>query len=333
VRFALVCGTTETATIDGISAAGADPDAMRYTPAADAELVTYGTTVVTPGVPVSPTGCPTPALVTRAVRELVGFDPLVVDAGLSVETGAPTLSVGAAPGGDLRAPEPIPDAPGIVERAREYGRALPTDHLVVGECIPGGTTTALGVLTALGVADSVSSSFPENPIPLKREVVEAGLEASDVAPGALAGQPVEALSTMGDPVLAAVLGLTEGALASGATVTLAGGTQMLAAAALVRHGGYDGDLTVATTPFVAADDSAGVRETAAAVDVDLVVTDPGFGATDHVATERYRHGEAKEGAGMGGALAVADRAGVPMRAVRERLVERYEDLLGVDDAT
>ncbi|MFC7228051.1 TIGR00303 family protein [Salinirubellus salinus] len=330
-RFALVVGTTETATIDGISAAGAAPEVMRYTPVADAELLYYGRPTRSPAVPVSPTGCPTPALVTRAVRELVGFDPLVVEAGLAESTGAPTLSVGPTPGRDVRDPEAVPDAPAIVERAREVGRSLHDAELVVGESVPGGTTTALGVFEALGVADSVSSSLPENPLSLKRRVVEESLAASGAEAGSLAGRPVEAVRATGDPVLAAVFGLAEGALATDTAVTLAGGTQMLAVAALLRHGGYGGDLTVATTPFVAADDSAATRETAAALDVDLVVTDPGFESSDHVAAERFLHGEAKEGAGMGGALALADREGVPMAAVRDRLFERYDALLGGED--
>ena len=328
MRFALVVGTTETAAIDGISAAGADPEAMRYTPAADAELLCHGRPTTTPAVPVSPTGCPTPALVTRAVRELVGFDPLVVESGLAAPTGAPTRSLGARPGRDVRESEAVPDAAGIVERAREFGRSLPDEHLYLGESIPGGTTTALGVLLALGVADSVSSSFPENPLSLKREVVAESLAASGTEPDGLSGRPVEALAATGDPVLAAAFGLAAGALATGTEVTLAGGTQLLAVAALLRHGGYDGPLTVATTPFVADDDSAGTRGTAAELGVDLAVTDPGFGSSDHVAARRYLAGEGKEGAGMGGALALADREGVSMAAVRERLFERYDELLG-----
>ena len=62
-------------------------------------------------------------------------------------------------------------------------------------------------------------------------------------------------------------------------------------------------------------------------DVDLTVTDPGFDAADHVAAERFLAGEAKEGAGMGGALALADRAGVPAADVRERFLALYDDLV------
>jgi NaMN:DMB phosphoribosyltransferase len=334
-RFVLVAGTTKTARIDGISAAGADPDLVAHTPSADAELIEYGHLVRAPSFPVSPTGCPTPAAVTRAVRERVGFETLIVDAGLAEPTGAPTVGVGANPGRDIREADPVPTAPGAWVAARELGSALPDDELVIGETIPGGTTTALGVVRALGVeggsevsetpritgeagdsrpaADDgdavdvpVSSSLPENPLDLKRRVVDAAFEASDLAPGDAAYHPELAVRFLGDPVLATVAGLTAGALESGTEVILGGGTQMLAAAALVRHAGVAAPLSMATTTYVAAD--ADIEAAAAALDCDLAVTDPGFeGRDDPLA--RDAAGEAKEGAGMGGALRLAERAG------------------------
>ena len=42
MRVILAAGTTETALIDGISAAGALPELMVHTPSADAEIVAYG---------------------------------------------------------------------------------------------------------------------------------------------------------------------------------------------------------------------------------------------------------------------------------------------------
>ncbi|MFB6102129.1 MAG: nicotinate-nucleotide--dimethylbenzimidazole phosphoribosyltransferase [Haloplanus sp.] len=305
-RFVLVAGTTETARVDGISAAGADPELMAHTPSADAELIEYGHLVRAPVVPVSPTGCPTPAAVTRAVRERVGFETLVVDAGLAEPTGAPTVGVGAKPGRDVREADPVPTAPGAWVAARELGHALPDDELVIGETIPGGTTTALGVCRALGVDTTVSSSLPENPLGLKEEVVTAGFKASDIEPGAAAYRPELAVRFLGDPVLAVVAGLTAGALESGTEVVLGGGTQMLAAAALVRHAGVAEPLTVAATTYVA--DDADMAATAVDLDCDLVVTDPGFHGRDD-ALARYADGEAKEGAGMGGALMLAERAG------------------------
>ncbi|WP_276271374.1 nicotinate mononucleotide-dependent phosphoribosyltransferase CobT [Haloarcula litorea] len=327
-RFVLVAGTTETARRDGISAAGADPDLLTTTPSADAELVTYGAPVRTDTVPVSPTGCPTPALVTRAVRELLGTEVTVVDGGLAEPTAAPTVTVGASPGRDIGEADPVPTAHGGFEAARAFGRELPADELWLGETIPGGTTTALGVLRALGEDAMVSSSLPDNPVERKERAVEAGLAASSLAVGDAAGDPKRAVRRMGDPVLATLAGLTVGAVETDTAVTLAGGTQQVAAAALVRHAGYEGRLGLATTSYVADDGTADLRASADSLDLDLTVTDPGFEERDHVAMERFVAGEAKEGVGMGGALALADRAGVPMAEVRERFAAVYDDLLG-----
>jgi len=331
MRVLLVGGVTRTAGIDGISAAGANPDVMVHTPSADMEIVEYGGTVRSPVVPVSPSGCPTPAVVTRAVRDHVPFETLVVDAGLSKPTGAPSVTIGGAPGDDIRTADPVPTAPATMERAREFGRALPDDEVVLGETIPGGTTTALGVLTALGEDVTVSSSLPENPLALKREVVDEALSASGLSPGDAAGDPERAVRRVGDPVLAAVCGLTVGLVEGGTAVTLGGGTQMIAAAALARHAGLTEAVSLATTSFVAADDSANVADAADSLALDLTVTDPGFEATDHPAMDAYVAGEAKEGVGMGGALALAAREGVPMADLRASLAERYEALLAGTD--
>jgi uncharacterized protein (TIGR00303 family) len=322
-RFVIAAGTTATARIAGISAAGATPELLVHTPSADVEILEYGQPVRAPVTPVSPSGCPTPAVVTRAAREVLGFDATVVDAGLAKPTAAGTVTVGARPGGDIRERDPVPTGPGAFAAAREFGAALPDEELFVGETLPGGTTTALGVLTALGERAEVSSSLAENPLALKREVVDEGLAASSLSPGDCAEDPTAAVREMGDPVLATAAGLTVGALGSGTAVTLAGGTQLLAAAALVRHAGVEAPLTVATTSFVADDPTVNLDGAAEALDVDVQVTDPGFDDS-HVAFERYRAGEAKEGVGMGGALALAARAGVPMAEIRERVVEVYE---------
>ncbi|GGM61449.1 uncharacterized protein (TIGR00303 family) [Halarchaeum rubridurum] len=330
MTFVLVAGTTETAGIDGISAAGETPALMAHTPAADAELVAYGRPVFAPIVPVSPEGCPTPGLVTRAVRDLLGFDVVVADAGLAARTAAPSVGFGSDPGADVRSADPVPDAAARHDVAREYAAGHPDDEFVVGETIPGGTTTAMGVLRALGADYAVSSSLPANPLALKREVVADGLDASGLDAGDLAGEPIEAIRRMGDPTLAVTLGLLRGALERGADVTLAGGTQMLAAATLARHADVTADFDVATTSFIADDDAVDVRAAADALDVTLHVTDPGFVPDEHVATDHYLAGVAKEGVGMGGALHLADRAGVPMADVRERLFARYDALVGDD---
>ncbi len=332
MRVVLAVGTTRTAEIDGLSAAGADPEAMVHTPSADAEIVSYGEPVRSPVVPVSPTGCPTPAVVTRAVRDLVGFDVTVVDGGLAEPTGAPTVTVGARPGDDIREADPVPTAPGAFAAAREFGRALPDDEVFLGESIPGGTTTALGVQAALGERSaagdgaSVSSSLPENPVERKEAVVDEALAASGLDAGDLAGDPREAIRRMGDPVLAVLSGLALGSLESGTEVTLAGGTQLATVAAILRHADEEQRLDLATTQYVADDPSVDLDALTDAFDLSVTATDPAFDAGDHPAFDGYVNGEAKEGVAMGGALALATAAGVPMADVRDSVLARYRSL-------
>jgi uncharacterized protein (TIGR00303 family) len=331
VTFVLVAGTTETARIDGISAAGTDPEAMVVTPSADAEILIEGSVVDAPAVPVSPAGCPTPALVTRAVHELDGFDARVIDAGLPTEPGIDTTAVADQPGRNIRTEETVPEAGEIWGRARAVGEEMAEDaseRVYVGESIPGGTTTALGVARALGVDLSVSSSLPDNPLERKRAVVRSGLAESGIEPGELVGEPRRAVRLQGDPVLAAVAGVVEGALSVDTSVSLAGGTQMVAAAALLRQAGIEAPLELATTAYVAEDSTATVRETANALDLSLTVTDPELGNSGHAGLARFEVGEGKEGVGMGGALALARRRGIELQAVRDRTERLYERLLG-----
>ncbi|MHA1364365.1 MAG: nicotinate mononucleotide-dependent phosphoribosyltransferase CobT, partial [Candidatus Freyarchaeota archaeon] len=68
--FICTIGNTETAKIPGISAAGKYPEITDYTPAADVELLFYGECKCIDGVPVTPDGIPTPALITRSALSL-----------------------------------------------------------------------------------------------------------------------------------------------------------------------------------------------------------------------------------------------------------------------
>lgn len=330
MRHVLIVGATRTAQIDGISAAGASPGMVAHTPSADAEIVAFGQPVRSPMAPASPTGCPTPAVVTRAVRELLGFDLLTVDTGLITPTAAPTVTAGAEPGHDVREAVAVPTAEGISATARALGEGVPDDDLLIGESIPGGTTTALGVLAALGEPYMVSSSRQDNPIDRKTDVVAAGLDASDIERGDLAGDPLAAIAAMGDPVFAGLTGFVRGRLAAGRSVTLAGGTQMIAVAAALRHLGVDEPLNVTTTSFVADDETADVTAAADALNVELTVIDPRFERANLEALERYVHGEAKEGVGMGGALARAQDAGISQGTVHRRIEQCITRLESAD---
>ena len=81
--FACTLGTTETAKIPGISAAGAMPEITDYTPPADIELLLLGKCKCINGVPVTPDGIPTPALITMSALNLANIPALPVNAGLT----------------------------------------------------------------------------------------------------------------------------------------------------------------------------------------------------------------------------------------------------------
>lgn len=183
------------------------------------------------------------------------------------------------------------------------------------------------MLRALGERGSVSSSLPENPVEKKERVVNDGLNASSLEVGGAANDPKRAVRRMGDPVLAVAAGLAHGALETETAVTFAGGTQMFAVIALLRHAGVEGSLPLATTSFVADDETASVPELATELNVDVTAIDPGFAGSDHPAMAAYAAGEAKEGVGMGGALALAERGDIPMEPVRDRIRAVYERLL------
>lgn len=74
MRFLSVGGSTRTAAIRDKSAAGAKPALMVHTPVADAEILEYGRTVRSPVVPVSATGCPTPAVIGLTAAQMTGLN-------------------------------------------------------------------------------------------------------------------------------------------------------------------------------------------------------------------------------------------------------------------
>ena len=101
-----------------------------------------------------------------------GLAPVLINAGLAHTPTVPCLDVYGSPGGDPRKVDAVPHAAHLFERGEMIGRLLSqySDFLMLGECVPGGTTTALCVLRALGYEASVSSAFARNPLDLKDAV-------------------------------------------------------------------------------------------------------------------------------------------------------------------
>ena len=276
-RTLLLLAATDTAAVPGISAAGASPQSRLGTAAADAELLLLG-----PGgrrchaLPPLPAGV-SPALISHVVLSQLGLleRTRVLDLGCAIAAAVPHLrlpgleSVGPArclSTGQALAPARVA---ALVQRGSAWGRRWdPAEPLLLAECVPGGTTTALAVLEGLGVAAAglVSGSLRQPAHGLKAALVAQGLAAASFEAADLTGvahppafaDPLNVLAALGDPMQAFAAGLVGAAAARGTPVLLAGGSQMAAVLALALALAEPGQrpaladrLVVATTAWVA----------------------------------------------------------------------------------
>jgi uncharacterized protein (TIGR00303 family) len=336
--FICTIATTETGKISGISAAGKYPEFTDYTPPADAELLLLGKCKSIAGVPVTPDGIPTPALITMSALQLADISVLIASAGLKVKPLIPFLDLGGNPGRDIRSGNAVDNVEEVISRAKIAGvnAAKIADYLVIGESIPGGTTTALGVLSALGIEaeGKVSSSMPENPHGLKAKTVRMGLAAAGESFGSLSNNPVKAISCVGDPMMAAFSGVVIGA-ASQVPVLMAGGTQMSAVLALVNALNPEVlcNVAVGTTRWVTNDKSSDLRGIITQFcDVPILAADLDFSSSRFSGLQAYETGIVKEGVGAGGAsiAAMAKLGGAVTKDLLLKEIERnYALLMGL----
>ncbi|MPZ12958.1 MAG: TIGR00303 family protein [Chloroflexi bacterium] len=331
--FVCVIASTDTALIPGISAAGATAQLIPFTAAADAEVLTYGAARCIPGVPSNPLGPPGPAIITRAALELAEIPHKIVNAGCRIVPRSPTLDLGREPGGCIGEEAAVPGAHELFGRACRMGERLAREYpyLVVGESVPGGTTTALALLLALGIAADgrVSSSMAANAHGLKSRVAKAALERLDW--GATAEDPLVAVETLGDPMQGVAAGLCAGAIGVGVPVLLAGGTQMAAVLALLRSMsdrriGPDpsGLVAVATTRWLLEDptsDLIGLMDDIRAG--PLLATRLSFAGSRHHSLRGYEEHLVKEGVGAGGSAVSAALAG---GVTCDQLLTRIEEI-------
>lgn len=319
--FALILSNSLISTVPGVSGAGESPEKSLMVPPLDAELIINGKITSVDMTPNTPTGCPTPAVMTRAVMELTGIKPLMIAAGLDHEVTVPHMQLGEKAGGDPREGNAVPQAKTLFEKGRWIGEYLSRSHdlLVLGECLPGGTTTALCVLRALGYQAKVSSCLVDNPVCIKEKIAETAVEKVQKAG---LTDPLDIVSMVGDPMIPVAAGIAAGFRGK---LFLAGGTQMLAAAAVIRALGNTVP-DIVTTIYVYEDTSASFKETAAAVGTDAYYVDPEFGSIGHAGLARYAEGEIKEGSGIGGAMFLASILGYAPEDIRNTIrehVSRY----------
>ena len=336
-RVMVLLAATDTAAVPGISAAGATPEARRATAAADAELLVLGPEAWRPhALPPLPAGV-SPALISHVVSRELGLAPLVVDLGCAVAPAIPHLRLPAPAGaGAARclssgAAMTHQRVTSLLEQGRRWGQRLarqsPTAPLLLAECVPGGTTTALAVLRGLGIAADglVSGSLRQPAHALKQALVEQGMAAAAHRLQGVAAwsDPLAVVAALGDPMQPIAAGLLMEAAGAGVPVALAGGSQMAAvlalALALTPPGQRPGLLArtgLATTRWVAHETGSDLVRLLGHLGRHWQVEAPlafrcslGFPPPCHPALAAYEEGYVKEGVGAGGLAVVWELSG------------------------
>jgi uncharacterized protein (TIGR00303 family) len=311
-RFVCCLGFTATALVPGISAAGATPEARRWTAIADAEVLLTG---FSSRLPTAPDGYPSPVVISQAICQALNIPVLVCDCGLpesvpgavAIQTQAPAETAACLSSGHALSPATVDH---LWRAGWSWGETLGSSepYLAIGECVAGGTTTASAVLTALGLSVSgmVNSSHPVCNHTQKQALVQQGL--AHLAPTADA---LAIAAAVGDPMQPFVTGLALSA-SRYIPVLMAGGTQMLAVYALMQRLAQEraiawepSRVVVGTTRWVAEDptgNTVGLAQLLAPV--PLIATPLSFSASRFVQLQAYERGFVKEGVGAGG-LAIA----------------------------
>jgi len=316
----LALAATETAAVEGISAAGATPASRLQTAAADAELLVLGPQGARPhALPPLPAGV-TPALISHAVVTALDLQPLVVDLGCVVAPAVPHLRLtGGACGGPAAclsggAAMDLGRVRALFAQGRAWGVALAAAGrpLLLAECVPGGTTTAQAVLTGLGlqVEGLVSGSLRQPVHALKADLVRRGLAAAGVEAMV---DPLTLLAAVGDAMQPLAAGITLELAGAGVPVMLAGGSQMAAVLALAlalapqpRRPMVAAWAAVATTAWVADENGSDLETLLGCIATQWRVEPLAFAASlrfnegVHRALRDYERGYVKEGVGAGG---------------------------------
>lgn len=314
--FACILGFTATGLIPGISAAGATPQEREYTAIADGEFLATGVQknyqhplpILTAGV--------SPTFISRGIVEALNIPTYIFNAGLPHQPTVNTIDLQGIPAACVSSGKALPleKVHHLFEKGQEWGEKLAstTDYLIIGECVVGGTTTALALLTALGIEAKgmVNSSHPHCNHIQKWSVVQAGLGKLGTLDRF--NDPFTAVAAVGDPMQIVAAGMALSA-SRWVGVMLAGGTQMLAVYALIKaiakHSNVStrlSQIVVGTTRWVAEDPTGNTVELARTIGgVPLLATGLNFATSRYPSFRAYTQGYVKEGVGAGGCAIAA----------------------------
>lgn len=314
--FLLGASVTKTCEIQGITQAGI-PTMIPLTPTLDAEFITNQEIYSLDNLAETPSGIPTPALITRAVHNLSPFSNIeVLNLGLITPPEFTNLrdfqispSDSIATGANINAKE-------VFAKGMKYGLEyeLKGSYLILGESTPSGTTTAAASCLALGFAckNDFSSSFLNSPDSIKSETIRQAIR--------LTTQKMtnfEKLNIVSDNMLLFCAGFLLEA-SRRFHVVLAGGTQMAAVLLIADTLKADvlmrlksDNISLATTGWVVHDPHSDIQHLLSLLSYTphAIYTEVSFANADIPVLKKYDEGEAKEGVGAGASLAYANKNG------------------------
>jgi len=340
--FACILGFTATSLIRGISAAGATPHDREFTAIADGEFLIEGATksprnplpYLTKGI--------SPVFITRAVVESCALPTYLFDAGLIHKPLGQAINLGGTPARCVSSGRALDYqvVQHLFKQGLKWGEKLSllADYLIIGECVVGGTTTALAVLRGLGIdaLGMVNSSHPCCNHEQKWAIVSQGLQNTGLKDQCRV-DPFAVVAALGDPMQIVAAGMAISASCRGGVV-LAGGTQMLAVYALIKQIAISGNFScnqeqilVGTTRWVAEDKTGDTVKLAQKIGgVPLLSTGLNFATSKYPGFRIYEAGYVKEGVGAGGCAIYAHlsqkKQNIDLLTTIEELFAKYRDL-------
>ena len=306
-RVAFICtiAHTETCKIPGISAAGANIDLLEYTPAADVEAIYYGKAFCLDKIPENPLGPPSPVIITMAALDLLKIPVFIVNAGVKIKPLVPMFEVNDKFGENIENGKALFSID--IKKVYNYAKILAKefakvfDSIIFGESVPGGTTTAMALINALGVEsyNQVSGSMPTNNHEIKKRVVKKALSHLKENDSIL-----KKVKKICDPMQPFQAFFTLEAAKLGMNILLAGGSQMIAVAALIKE--FDKNfnnenICIGTTKWVTEDkysDLVGLMKKLQ-LEVPLLSSNLDFSISKYKNLKLYEDGYVKEGVGAG----------------------------------
>lgn len=261
ILYVLAIAGTDLINHQGISAAGANHEMLKFTAALDAEFIVHGKTLSHESMPLSPSGICSPALIAKACLNLLDSRIVIINLGAHIKPLCDQLQIYLQQSKDISQEDALSQEEfDFLYRAGfdvidDLNFNPKEEKLVLAECLVGGTTTAFAVLKALGYACDglVSSSFPHSNHALKNKLITQML--------ARIKAPIENVRTAivrsGDALQAFCLGFGARSRKENFAIELGGGSQMLAIKTLMdREFGFLESVSIAPSPWILNDISS-----------------------------------------------------------------------------